>query len=75
MATTNLMPLHPGKDGSIAKAFQRIIGYVENPEKTNDGSLVTAYQQAKALLDRIPKEILDQARHEVRQSGKQRESR
>ena len=43
MATTNLMPLHPGKDGSIAKAFQRIIGYVENPEKTNDGSLVTAY--------------------------------
>ena len=44
MATTNLMPLHPGKDGSISKAFQRIIGYVENPEKTNDGSLVTAYQ-------------------------------
>ena len=44
MATTNLMPLHPGKDGSIAKAFQRIIGYVENPEKTNNGSLVTAYQ-------------------------------
>ena len=44
MATTNLMPLHPGKDGSIAKAFQRIIGYVENPEKTNKGSLVTAYQ-------------------------------
>ena len=44
MATTNLMPLHPGKDGSIAKAFQRIIGYVENPEKTNNGNLVTAYQ-------------------------------
>ena len=35
----------------------------------------TAYQKAKALLDRIPKEILDQARREVRQSGKQRESR
>lgn len=32
------------------------------------------YQQAKALLDRIPKEILDQAKQGVRQFGKQRES-
>ena len=32
------------------------------------------YRQAKALLDRIPKEILDQAKQGVRQFGKQRES-
>ena len=32
------------------------------------------YQQAKALLDRSPKEILDQAKQGVRQFGKQRES-
>ena len=33
------------------------------------------YQQAMALLDCIPKEILDQAKWESRQAGKQRESR
>lgn len=44
MATTNLIPLKAGKDGSVSKALQRIIGYVENPDKTQNGDLVTAYQ-------------------------------
>ena len=43
MATTNLIPVHKGKDGLMSKAIRRIIGYVENPGKTENGSLVTAY--------------------------------
>ena len=44
MATTNLIPLHAGKDGSIIKALRRTIGYVENPNKTENGELVTGYE-------------------------------
>ncbi len=33
------------------------------------------YKQAKALLDRIPMEVLEQVKQEARQPGKQRESR
>ena len=44
MATTHLMALRAGKGTAVAKAFQRIIGYIENPEKTENGSLVTAYK-------------------------------
>ena len=44
MATTNLIPLHAGKDGSIMKALQRTISYVENPNKTEGGNLVTEYE-------------------------------
>lgn len=44
MATTNLIPLHAGKDGSIIKALRRTIGYVENLEKTENGDLVTGYE-------------------------------
>ena len=44
-------------------------------KRLREAQIHQEYQKAKALLDRIPKEILDQARHEVRQSGKQHESR
>ena len=44
MATTRLMPLHSGKGRTVAEALGRVINYVENPEKTNGGDLVTAYQ-------------------------------
>ena len=40
MATTTWIPLHVGKDGSILKALQRTITYVENPNKTENGTLV-----------------------------------
>lgn len=43
MATTRLMPLHVGKGRNAAKAIREIIGYVENPEKTRQGELVTGY--------------------------------
>ena len=44
MATTNLIPLHPGKDGRMDKAIYRVIGYVENPNKTRNGDLITGYE-------------------------------
>ena len=44
MATTTWIPLHVRKDGSILKALQRTIIYVENPDKTENGTLVTGYE-------------------------------
>lgn len=44
MATTNLIPLHPGKDGRMDKAIYRVIGYVENSDKTQNGTLITGYE-------------------------------
>ena len=44
MATTNLIALHAGKEGDVHKALMRTIGYVENPDKTENGTLVTSYQ-------------------------------
>ncbi|MBR3739617.1 MAG: relaxase/mobilization nuclease domain-containing protein [Clostridia bacterium] len=44
MATTNLIPLHIGRDGSIIKALRRTIGYVENPEKTENKQFISCYQ-------------------------------
>ena len=39
MATTRIMPLHIGKGRTVGKAIQDIIDYVENPEKTDGGSI------------------------------------
>ena len=43
MATTRIMPLHTGKGRAVRRAIRDIIGYVKNPEKTDDGRLVTSY--------------------------------
>ena len=51
MATTRLMPLHTGKGRSVAQALGRVTDYVENPEKTNNGELVTAYQCNPSIAD------------------------
>lgn len=44
MATTRLMPLHIGKGRTVGTAIERIIDYVENPEKTDSGKLITSWQ-------------------------------
>ena len=44
MATTRIMPLHTGKGRTIGQAVSDIIDYVENPEKTEHGELITSYQ-------------------------------
>ena len=51
MATTRLMPLHSGKGRTVAEALGRVTDYVENPEKTNGGELVTAYQCNSSIVD------------------------
>lgn len=43
MATTHIMPLHTGKDRCVGTAISNIIDYVKNPEKTDNGKLITAY--------------------------------
>lgn len=44
MATTRLMPLHIGKGRTVGTAIEQIIDYVENPEKTDGGRLITSWQ-------------------------------
>ena len=51
MATTRLIPLHAGKGRTVAEALGRITEYVKNPEKTDGGKLVTAYQCNPAIAD------------------------
>ena len=51
MATTRLMPLHTGKGRTVAEALGRTTDYVKNPEKTDGGDLVTAYQCNPAIVD------------------------
>ena len=51
MATTRLMPLHAGKGRTVAEALGRTTDYVKNPEKTDGGELVTAYECNPAIVD------------------------
>ena len=51
MATTRLIPLHSGKGRTVAQALGRVTDYVENPEKTSGGDLVTAYQCNPSIAD------------------------
>ena len=51
MATTRLMPLHSGKGRTVAEVLGRVTDYVENPEKTNGGDLVSAYQCNPSIAD------------------------
>lgn len=43
MATTRIMPLHIGKGRTVGQAISDIIDYAENPQKTENGRLITSY--------------------------------
>lgn len=43
IATTCIMPLHTGKGRKVGRAISDIIDYIKNPEKTDNGRLITAY--------------------------------
>ena len=43
MATTRIMPLHIGKGRTESRAISAIIDYVANPQKTDQGRLITGY--------------------------------
>ena len=51
MATTRLMPLHIGKGRTVGTAIEAIIDYVENPEKTDNGNLITSWQCDSRVAD------------------------
>lgn len=51
MATTRLMPLHTGKGRSVAEALGRSTGYIENPDKTDGGEWVSAYECDPMIAD------------------------
>ena len=44
MATTRIMALHTGAGRSVAKALKDSIDYMENPLKTDNGELISAYE-------------------------------
>lgn len=44
MATTRIMPLHIGKGRTESRAISEIIDYVANPEKTDNGRLITGFE-------------------------------
>ena len=43
MATTRIMPLHVGKGRTESRAISDVIDYVANPQKTDNGKLITGY--------------------------------
>lgn len=45
------MPLHTGKGRSIGTAISDILDYVENPEKTDGGRLISSYQCDSRIAD------------------------
>ncbi len=43
MATTRIMPLHTGRGRNFGTAIRDIIDYVANPEKNDNGRLITSF--------------------------------
>ena len=63
------MPLHTGKGRSAATVISDILGYVENPEKTNGGRLITSYQCDSRTADA---EFLFAKRQYIAKTGRNR---
>ncbi|MCD8367975.1 MAG: relaxase/mobilization nuclease domain-containing protein [Clostridiales bacterium] len=51
MATTFLKALHTGKGRSIAQALGQSTDYVKDPDKTDNGEWISAYQCNPAIVD------------------------
>ena len=54
MATTRIMPLHTGKGRTESQAVSDIIDYVSNPQKTDNGRLVTGFACDSRVADAGP---------------------
>ena len=52
MATTRIMPLHVGKGRTESRAISDIIDYVANPQKTDNGKLITVMRVTAERLMR-----------------------
>ena len=51
MAATRLIALHVNKGKSVAQCLRARTDYVQNPEKTDNGELVTAYECDPMIAD------------------------
>ncbi|RKI74904.1 relaxase, partial [bacterium 1xD42-87] len=51
MVTTRIMPLHTGKGRTESQAVSDIIDYVANPQKTDNGRLVTGFACDSRVAD------------------------
>jgi hypothetical protein len=51
VATTTLLPLHAGKGRTVATALGLSTDYIKNPEKTDGGEWVTAFECDPAIVD------------------------
>ena len=69
MATTRLMPLHVGKGRTAGTAIAAIIDYVKNPEKTDNGRLITSWQCDSRVAD---SEFLFSKQQYIRNTGRVR---
>ena len=69
MATTRIMPLHTGKGRSFGTAITRIIDYVSNPDKTDNGQLITSFACDSRCADA---EFLLAKREYIRKTGRER---
>ena len=69
MATTRIMSLHTGKGRTVAKAINDIIDYVENPDKTDGGRLISSYQCDSRIADA---EFLFAKRQYLARTGRKR---
>ena len=63
------MPLHTGKGRSAGTAISDILGYVENPEKTDGGRLISSYQCDSRIADA---EFLFSKRQYIAKTGRHR---
>lgn len=63
------MPLHIGKGRTVGTAIEAIIDYVENPEKTDNGNLITNWQCDSRVADR---EFLLSKQQYIRNTGRVR---
>ena len=63
------MPLHTGKGRSAGTAISDILGYVENPEKTDGGRLISSYQCDSRIADA---EFLFAKRQYIAKTGRHR---
>ena len=51
MATTRIMPLHVGKGRTESRAISDIIDYVTNPQKIDNGKLITGFACDSRTID------------------------
>ena len=45
MATTRIIPMHINKGKTISQCMKARIDYVKNPDKTEDGTLISSYER------------------------------